>query len=234
MNILIIDDEPLPAKYLEELINQNYSRVTICKILNDPIEALEYVRDNKFDLIFLDVEMPKMTGIEFVKHASLDYSTSVVFTTAYENYALDAFRSNAIHYMVKPIEIEELMIAIQKTEDYLKIIKPPEEKKKECLTVFDGDDYRVLSYDEIIRLQADGSYTKVFLKGEYVLVTKRLGEVFKDLSESDFVRCHKSHVVNLSKIQSVNRSENSIKLKDGSEVPFSNSNRKKMLEIVNL
>ncbi|KAA3647537.1 MAG: DNA-binding response regulator [Bacteroidetes bacterium] len=233
MKALILDDEPLPAKYLRELVIQHCKLVSTCIIMNDPVAALEYLKENHCDLIFLDVEMPKMTGLNFLENAEIDEDTAVVFTTAYKTYALEAFKVNAIHYLVKPINLAELLIAVNKVFEYLKAKNILKQSKNDqsYLTVFDGERYRVLAYSNILSLHASGSYTKIVLSNEKdILLTKRLGSIFKELDNEKFIRCHKSHGVNISKIKIINKSESNIQLINGSIVPFSNSNRKVVIE----
>lgn len=234
MNALIIDDEPLPAKYLQELLAQNCPEVKSVKIINDPIVGLELVKNEVFDIIFLDVEMPKMTGIEFMKHASILEETSVIYTTAYEEYALDAYKVDALYYLVKPIDPDELKRAIGKVIKFQNsIIKANSEEITDTrIKLFDGEVYRVIDHHEIIRLEADGSYTKVILINESLLVTKRLGEIIKELKSGHFIRCHNSHVVNIEKIKSINKSKSSIILNEGTEIPYSNANRKEVFKLI--
>ena len=231
MRILIIDDEPLPAKYLKELLVQHCSDVDSITILNNPLEGIEYLKKNDFDLIFLDVEMPKMNGIEFVKHARVKDSTSIVYTTAYENYALDAFKVNAVHYLVKPIEVDELLTAIDKVKKFQGFNKKDSESVNYSINLYDGDKYRLLEYEDIFWLKADGSYTKVYLVSESFLVTKRIGELEKELLAEGFMRCHNSHLINKNKIRGINKAKFTLILENGVEIPYSNSKRKEVYRL---
>jgi two-component system LytT family response regulator len=225
MKALIIDDEPLPAKYLKELINSNCREVLSCEIITNPVLALEIIKEHDYDVIFLDVEMPKMTGIEFLKHAKLGSNTSVVFITAHENYAIEAFKSNAVHYILKPVDLEELKVATSKVKKYRELVKESEKsKQKGSITLFDGTDYRLIEFDSLIRIEASGSYSKVVLDNDsHILVSKRLGSIQKELDQEVFFRCHNSHLVNSKKIEKISKTSSTINLINGELIPLSSS-----------
>lgn len=120
MKALIVDDEPMPAKHLQNLVEKHCSEITQTRVLNSPIEALEHLKEHHFDLLFLDVEMPELTGFELLEEANLTPSTQVIFTTAYSQYAVEAFQSKEVHYMLKIVSKDELVAAVRKATQMLR------------------------------------------------------------------------------------------------------------------
>lgn len=229
MKALIIDDEPMPAKHLREMIKQHCFEISEIEIIQSPKKAMTYLEENKFDLLFLDVEMPEMSGIEFLKQINLPLSTSVIFTTAYSEYALDAFKANATHYIVKPVEAQELITALRKVllknNSFTKNDKEDSNQGK-SISVFDGEEYTIVKTDDIIRLQADGSYTKFILKNGEILASKRMGFFEDKLNSINFVRCHNSHLINLKEVSKLSKGKGGYLIMSNSDtIPISSSKK---------
>lgn len=204
MNALIIDDERMPAQHLLEIIETQCHEISSTKLIFSPIEALEHLADTDYDIIFVDVQMPEINGIELIKRLNLSAETEVVFVTAYSNYAIDAFKADALHYIVKPVEEDEVIKAVSKAVKYRRKSNGFDEER-ETLSIFHNEEYHIVKTDQIIRLEADGNYTRIIEEDKEHFSSTRLGVFEKKLVGSKFVRCHKSHLINLSKIKKVGK-----------------------------
>lgn len=198
MNAIIIDDEPMPAKQLASMIKRNFSEIESYEIFLSASEALHRLKEKKFDIVFLDIEMPEMDGFEFLKRANLPAKTSLVFTTAYQEYAVSAFNVDAVHYLVKPITEESLSGALKKIRQLNGTRKS--ELDKGFYSIYENNEHHIIKEEEIIRLEGNGSYTKIILANKTLLSSKNIGCNVEKLSSSLFFRSHKSHLVNLNMV----------------------------------
>lgn len=205
MKALIIDDEPMPAKNLAQLVDLHCQEITSVKILLSASKALDLVKEEKFDLIFLDIEMPEMTGFDFLELANLSDKTKVIITTAYKQYAIEAFDANATHYLVKPVKEKDLLKAIQRVNEEQKNSKFPSKEGYGVLSISDGKEHHIIQEEDILRLEADGSYTMFVLKGRTLVSSKNIGTYESKLSKSLFFRPHKSHIINLKYVVKLNK-----------------------------
>lgn len=243
MKTLIIDDEPLPAKHLAAMIQRNCFEISSTTICQSPIKALELVKENHFNLIFLDIEMPEMNGFEFLKTALLSSNTEVIFTTAYSDYAIEAFKANATHYILKPVIDDELIQAVRKAMHNQQLKGGGEALEAKAassntITVYDGEEYLILLKDEIVRLEADGSYTTIYSTSHNpILASKRIGHFEDKLSPKSFFRCHNSHLVNLKHISKVGKNKgaaSNITLGNGDVIPVSSSKKEQLTRLLDL
>ena len=235
MKALIIDDEPMPAKHLREMIKHHCFEIGLTEIIHSPITAMKHLSENEYDILFLDVEMPEMSGVEFLKQIQLPQKTAVIFTTAYSEYALDAFKANAIHYIMKPVEETELIKAVRKT-----LLKNQEGNSNgsdsfNTITVYDGEEYLIVKTADIIRLEADGSYTKIVLKEKNVLTSKRLGFYEEKLGLKKFMRCHNSHLINIAEVAKMGKGKGPYLIMSNNDMlPISNSKKQEIEKILGL
>ncbi len=222
MRAIIIDDEPMPAKHLREMIRQYCFEIDTVNIIQSPLDAIVHLQENEYDIVFLDVEMPEMSGVEFLQKVNLPRNTSVIFSTAYSEYAIDAFKANATHYIMKPVQENELVLAVRKglEKNSRQNVAP------DTISVFDGTEYSILNQKDILYLKADGSYTQFVLHDRQVLASKRLGHFENKLNENQFVRCHNSYLVNTMNIDKVGKQKSPyIVMKNGETIPVSSSKR---------
>ena len=234
MKALIIDDEPMPAKHLREMIKQYCFEIEEVNIMHYPKQAIQHLKENEYDLLFLDVEMPEMSGIEFLKTVELPTKTAVIFTTAYSEYAVDAFKANATHYIMKPVEEGELIKAVRKA-----LLKKQGESSQVSsegtITVYDGEDYLVVKEKDVIHLEADGSYTKFILKNRAILASKRMGYYQEKIKGNNFLRCHNSHIVNVQEINRISKGKGGyLIMSNGDTVPISASKKEHVEKILGL
>jgi len=208
---IIIDDEPNSRETLELMLNAYKPGVTIEDSCSTPQEAIKSIQKHKPDLIFLDIEMPGMNGFEMLQKIQ-PVSFEVVFTTAYEKYAIKAIRVSALDYLLKPIDPEELDNVIKRVRDKEQQYKNPLRQfevlfeqvinknfSNHSIALPTQEGLLFIKTGDIIRCEASGSYTKFFLNNrETLLVSRGLKEFEEMLWEHEFFRIHESHIINLS------------------------------------
>ncbi len=235
MKALILDDETYCSETLELLIRRHCSPPLDTITFSDPYMALDYLQDNVVDLLFLDVEMPLMSGFDFLEKAR-SFNGSVIFTTAYDAYALKAFQVDAIAYLLKPVDKTELIKAVDKVRrnsvadsrlllEMLreKLSMPVQTEKKAAIPTSEG--IHMIAHDRLIRCESDGSYSTLYIEGaKPLLVSKNLRELEDLLNSPNFFRIHKSHLINLSHIRFVSKQDGGdVLMSDNSSVPISRS-----------
>lgn len=233
MKALIVDDEPMPAKHLDGLIKTHCYEIGETFILNSPTEAVKHLKDHEYDIIFLDVEMPVLNGLELLEQVTLPLNTHVIFTTAYSQYAVDAFKANATHYLLKMVKKDELIEATRKVM-YLKNRKD-ELRNKPSISVFSGEEHIILRQHQIIRMEANGSYTKIIYDKGELLSTKRLGSYEEVLDQKSFCRCHNSHIINVDRVFKVSKGKKGYVVMDNEEVvPIAAAKREHIINLLGL
>lgn len=212
MNCIIIDDEPLALDLLKDYI-EKIPFLNLDRTFTNPIEGLGYLQENKVDLIFLDVELPYLSGIEFVK--CLQAKPMVVFTTAYEKYALAGYDLEITDYLVKPIFFERFLKAVNKAYCQNKLSKraperagiiPEKENQSDFIMVKTGYNTINVNLNEILYIEGLKDYIKIHLPGKTILTLNSLKKLQEMLPENRFVRVHRSFIVALPKIDSIQRS----------------------------
>lgn len=214
INVVIVDDEKHAIISLTTLLKQ-FNEVNILKTFSNAIHALEYAFTQKPDLIFLDIQMPDLSGIEFAKrfiHSGI--FIPIIFTTAYDHYLLDALRNNALDYLLKPVSTSELTDAIQRFKSkhkpdidfYGRLQNLIEPKKRRKLRFNTRNGFITFYEDEIIYILADGVYSKIQLKnGREVILSQNLGKIEKLIQLPDLVKIHRSCIINGNYLFEVNR-----------------------------
>lgn len=213
LNALIVDDEEYSRKSLYFLLQENCPEVTVGAIAKSVAEARNLIEEQQFQLVFLDIAMPKENGFELLPTLQ-GKNIMVIFTTAYDQYALKALKAEAVDYLLKPIDIVELKTAVSKAVDWAVLIAQkgtePErdevgkkdEKSGRKISIPSTHGFNVIDTDEIIYLEADSNYTNFHLKnGEKVVLSKPLKEFEDSLTDVDFIRIHKSVIVNFKYVQ---------------------------------
>lgn len=233
MKALIVDDERFPAKLLKELIEQHCFEISQVEVLFSPLEAIDRLKETHFDLLFLDIEMPKINGIELAREARLTSKTQIIYTTAYSDYAVKAFQVDAVHYIVKPVEEEELIKAVRKAQLLLKKVTPTPQHEKKSISIYNKNEYIILQIKDIVRLEGDHGYTKMITKDKEYISTKRLGFYEKELNSSQFVRCHNSHIINVDYLAKISKGKfGYVTLSNGDSIPFSAANKKNLTPFI--
>ncbi len=244
MRVIIVDDESKSRLLLEQLCKEYCNDLDIVGMAASVNEAIELIDSIKPDLVFLDIRMPVKSGFVLVEHYGEDIPFEVIFTTAYDEYALKAFQIHATGYLLKPIEIDELVNAVEKVRKKInkgqgsedsKILKEPfsgEQMNKIALATTDG--FTFVKFKEIIRCEAHGNYTYVFLAdNSSFLITKTLKHYEEVLPMDDFFRAHKSHLINLNFVRRfIKGKQGMVEMTDGKLIEVSLRKRESLLKIL--
>lgn len=241
MRIAIIDDEILCTQLLENYIRKYFPNISIVLVSNEAQDGLKKIVELSPDLIILDIEMPRMNGFQLLDKLGFSYNYQVIFTTAYDKYAIKAFKYGAVDYLLKPIDRTELITAIEKvalSKNYysdnqnkiLSTITKGEESTIIALSNSDGITFSEI--DDIIRCESSGNYTTFYLSGnEKVFTSKLIKDVEKLLVSHHFMRVHQSHLVNLKNIRKYTRSDGGeLIMSNGDVVPISRQKKQALLE----
>lgn len=225
INCIIVDDEPVSQDILKRYIEDTPS-LNLIQVCNNAFEASETLIQHKADLIFLDINMPKLSGMKFYK--SLKNPPYVIFTTAYPEFATEGFEVDAIDYLLKPFPFERFLKAVNRALDR---IKKPEKK-----TI--SEDYILLKADkklhrinllDISHLEAMGDYVKVFYNDSFILVHDTLQSLLDQLPDKNFIRIHKSFIISTGNINYVEG--NQVKI-EKFEIPIGQKYKDDLMEFL--
>jgi two-component system LytT family response regulator len=238
LRAIIVDDERHSLETTAILIRKFCPDVEVIAELQSPIDAVEVINTEEPDLLFLDISMPKMNGFELLN--VLTYKEAdVIFTTAYDEYALEGFKQGAVHYLVKPIDAEDLVESVQRvkkkrTEGKSSGINGMGLKPKIPISSLNG--VELIEVDQIIRCESDGNYTTIVLHQRKITVSKTLKEIEKQLVDFPFFfRLHNSHLVNLNQVVKYIRGEGgSVILSNQEEIGVSRSKKMELLEVLGI
>ena len=244
LNAIIADDEQHCCKTLDALLKRYCPEVNVVAICANGIEALEAIRQLKPDLVFLDVEMPKMNGFEMLEQLP-EINFHLIFVTSYDAYALKAIRFSAIDYLLKPVDREELQNAVQKVmqrmenplPEQLKIIlekmhQPSAAPTKIALPTMEG--LQMVSVESIISCEANDNYTTLILKNNRKIVVSSTLKIIEELLEDhSFIRIHRSYLVNLKEIEKYVKADGGyVVMSDGSQVYVSRNKKDELLKML--
>ena len=209
---VIVDDEIKALQSLSWELTNLSDEVDIIASFTDAREALNYLEQNTPDCLFLDIEMPSMDGFQFIKNLK-NKDFPVVITTAYNQYALQALKNEAIDYLLKPIDSDDLEVTLAKIKKYNTknltverlekiLLNFNSESQSKKITINTDGKLVFLHSDDILYAESDGNYSTIFLAdGQKILLTKKLKEVNSILPENCFFRIHNSYIINLNKIK---------------------------------
>ena len=237
LSALIVEDEETSREILRNYLTKYCPKVKLIGEAANVDEALLIIRNNKLDLVFLDVEMPYGNAFDLLDKVG-DRQFETVFVTAYNHYAIDALNAHASYYLLKPISIDTLIEAV----DYVSEIKTKENRLQNAvlkpkLRRVDGkitiplqNGFEVLEIKDIIYCQADDNYTNIFINEKKKLVSKTLKYFDEILSESGFARVHKSYLVNVNAVVEYRKGKGgSVVLSSGKEIMVSPARKKELL-----
>ena len=242
--IIIIDDEPLARSLVVEYL-QNTQGLQIVAECNDGFEGVKAIMQHKPDLIFLDIQMPKINGFEMLE--LVDVAPSVIFTTAFDEYAIKAFETSAIDYLLKPFSKERFDAALEKWKtkktDPEKELAPllenaskqPDERNR--IVVKNGADIRIVPVSDVMYIEAYDDYVKIFTKDSYYLKKKTMNYYEQVLDNSVFFRAHRSFIINLqqlNKIEPLEKNSHVILLKNGKQIPLSRTGYAKLKQVLGI
>jgi DNA-binding LytR/AlgR family response regulator len=230
---LIVDDEPLAQNVIEQYAKK-LPQLKIVDKCNDAICAHQALQNNHIDLIFLDINMPKLSGISFLKN--LKNPPLVIFTTAYSEYALEGFELNALDYLKKPFSFDRFCKACFKAEELLRLKQAdqnPEkmqEDKQDFFFVKSNKKTYKVKFSEICYVEGLGDYVQLHLTDQKIVANLSMKKMMEILPEKDFYRIHKSFIISLQKLELVEG--NSVKI-NNKRLPIGNSYRQQFMEYVN-
>ncbi len=216
MNItcILIDDEKLARDLLKEFL-EDYPEIEIIQECSKGTEAIEAIDEHQPDLIFLDVQMPGMDGFEVLKN--IDHRPYVIFSTAYDQYAIQAFEENAIDYLLKPLDRERFSKAIERVKKQLQNQPNNVDKLVQLLTAQDGskfsshlfvqksDKYLNLPITDILHLEASGDYTIISTNDDQFLSSSGIGKLEDKLDPTIFIRVHRSTIINIRHLKEIEK-----------------------------
>ncbi|WP_282014350.1 LytR/AlgR family response regulator transcription factor [Marinifilum flexuosum] len=194
---IIVEDEPLSQEILESYL-QDCPQLKLKAICNDALEANQILLKEAIDLLFLDINMPKMNGIEWLK--SLDQTPKVIFTTAYPEYAVEGFDLNALDYLLKPFSFERFLRSVNKFLSLQEKIGEKQENQEETILVKSNKKTYLLKPSELNYIESDGDYLKLHRKDDCLVIHDTLKHFQTKLPSNDFMRIHRSFIINLGKI----------------------------------
>lgn len=232
IKVLIMDDEPLATELVSEYL-ADFPQFEIQKVCHDGFEGLKAIQEHKPDLIFLDIQMPKLTGFELLE--LLDNPPAVIFTTAFDAFALKAFDAHAVDYLLKPFSKARFAKSLEKflqmgnNPESINAFKNesvlnPESANRVVLKV--KNEIKIIPVNEIKYLEANDDYVNIYTKEGKFLKNKTLSFYEKSLDTSLFVRVHRSYLVNISEITKIEPYEKEgymLKLRGGENIPVSKS-----------
>lgn len=196
MKYLIIDDEHIAHKIIMEYCEM-LPHMQLQKNCYNALEALEYLNTHQVDLIFLDLNMPKLKGFDFLK--TLSSPPKVIVTTAYSEFAIDGYELNIIDYLLKPFSFERFLKAVNKVTDSNAVSKKsiPEENETSPKRIFlrQNKSYIQIEIDSILYIEASGNYTKIITKNETITIREKISDILESLPSNDFIQVHKSFAI---------------------------------------
>src|SRR5471030_1932726 len=213
---LVVDDEPLALHILEDYISK-MPFLQLVKVTTNPIEALQLVQEGNIDLVFLDVQMPELTGIQFLRIAN--GKSKVILTTAYPQYALEGYELDVIDYLLKPIAFDRFYKAVQKAQTVLQpsapVVQPiqPEpvqQPRQDFLSdfIFVKTEHKIqkVYLNDILFIEGLKDYISIFTPAERIITLQNMKKMEDALPSKYFIRVHKSYIVSVNKIDSIERS----------------------------
>ena len=220
MNCIIVDDEPLARKVLTEYI-EDTDFLELKGKAENPVKAGVLLNGNNIDLMFLDINMPKLSGIEYLRtSASLP---PTIITTAYAEYAIDGFELNVLDYMVKPFSFERFLKAANKAKEYYELKNKEVPKTAADENYFfvkcDGKIEKIL-YDDLLYVEAMLNYVVLYTESKKMIVYLTIKGIIEQLPQNRFLKVHKSYIINLSKIKNIDGNEINI---GSARIPISQS-----------
>lgn len=245
INAIIVDDEIHPRETIKKVINQYYNEISIIAEADSMADGLQKIRNNSFDLLFLDIDLKDGTGFDLLEKIK-PVNFKVIFVTGFHEYAIKAFKFSALDYILKPVNISELKNAIDRAISEIKsdnqslkfetlfsnFKNSGKETKKIVLKT--QESIFIVNVQDIIRCQSDNSYVTFFLNdGKKIIVTNSLKEYEEILSVYGFYRVHQSHLINFDYIQKFEKKDGgTIVMTDNSNVTVSQRKRQELLDLL--
>lgn len=241
---IIIDDEKMARSLLENMLKEFCTDVVVLDTCKDLPTGVKSIRKLNPDLVFLDIEMPGHSGLELLDFFNDDeVNFSLIFTTAYNHYAIDAFKLSAVDYLLKPIDSRELENAVERfkkmqpKQNYQALktnLQNNSQSKK--ITIHTTGVVKFVDLNDILYLKADGSYTHIIIKNNDIIMASKVLKSFEDTlsNQPEFYRCHKSYIVNINYLKEFVRSDGGyLKMENGHQVSISNEKLDGLFQLIN-
>lgn len=236
ISCVAIDDEPRALEIIEEYIRQT-PFLALKNTFRNPLKAFESIKSQNIDLLFLDINMPNFSGIQFIK--TLSQKPLIILTTAYSQYAVESYELEVLDYLLKPIEFERFIKSANKAYDLLTKIRNttipanslqfPIKPQKDFLFVKDGNQLVKMDFCQISYIEGSGNYQSIQLADRKILTLTTMTELLHSLPSSRFIRVHKSYIVNIEKIKSIETNRIYI---DDKIIPISETYRTKFYALL--
>ncbi len=205
LNCVIIDDEPLATELLESYA-QKIPFLNVLGVYNSASEAIRTIRENTIHLLFLDIQMPEISGLEFAR--IIDKDTRIVFTTAFSQYAIDGYKVNALDYLLKPISFEKFLETADKALEWFE----SQTKQKSMVQdrfIFLKSEYKLqkINFDDILYVEGLKDYVKIYLKdsSKNVMSLMNMKKIEEYLPKPEFMRIHRSYIVHVKEVETIDR-----------------------------
>lgn len=228
---LIVDDEPLALDLLEGYVTKT-PLLTLAGRCSSAFQAMEMLDTSEVDLMFLDIQMPGLTGLELSR--SLQHGPKIIFTTAFEQYALEGFKLDALDYLLKPVSYTEFLNAVNKAKRWFEHFEKASDPDAQRTSVFVKADYKLvqIEFNTILYIEGLKDYVKFYLEGDQkpILSLMSMKSLEENLPSAKFMRVHRSFIVNLDKIKTIERN----RIVFGKEyIPVSDNYKEKFQQFVN-
>lgn len=227
---LVVDDEPLAIKLLEKHISK-IEALEVVATCNNAIKAFEILNTQQVDLLFLDIKMPNLTGIDFLK--TLKNPPKTIFTTAYRDYALEGYDLGVVDYLLKPITFERFFKAVDRflNDQNTSIVQQKEKETGDFMLIKSGNKHHKVVIDDILFIESLKDYIKIHTVNNKRIVSKyRISEIEQELKNESFLRVHRSYIINIDKISAF--TVNDIEV-NSTEIPIGASYKEKVISFLN-
>ena len=220
---IAIDDEPNALEVIQRHIDK-LSSIQLIGTYLDPFEAIDYLNGHTVDLVFLDINMPNINGIELVK--SLNTRPLIIFTTAHSEYAMDSYEVKAVDYLLKPFDFPRFLMAVNKAQDLLMKSSSGED----FVFVSTGNQKQRIVYEDVLYIEGEGNYVKYIFDQSNTMVRSSIKNTMQVLPKNRFVQIHRSYIVPFSKIEKIEDSH--VYIQDH-KLPVSSSFREEFMDLIN-
>jgi len=241
---IIVDDEFAARNILKKLIQLSFPDIEVIATAENLLKAVDLIKEMQPDLVFLDVEMPNYAGYEISSFfEKIDFH--IIFVTAYNQYAINAFELNAVDYLLKPIDRDRLKESIERVKEkinanevysnYDELVAELDNKTSKNISFTEAGKKHIINLDKIIAITAEGAYSKIFIDGKpTIMVSKNIGQLEKDFKEhSCFTRTHKSWIINLNHIETFDNKNNVVKLSKQIIAKISRYKKDDLFQLIN-
>ena len=238
---VLVDDEKDAINALKILLNEHCPDISVEGVAYSALEGIKEINNQKPDLVFLDIDMPHGSGFDLLEGLP-ERNFHVIFVTAFSSFAVKAFKVNAVDYLVKPVNITELTEAVLKVKNSIHtfkgdishelLLKYLKQTQLGKIGIPIGDGIEYMELNDIIHVDADGSYTKIFTKNNTILVSKYLKEIQTILDEDCYFRPHNSYIINLNHVKKYISKDSMISMSDGSFISLAKNKKSEFLNLM--